>query len=133
MVQQLDNRLVSEKVQQERLLNNLQEWAEAKAIRNVTSPDTMTALRLWWTHRYKRPTTSPEWGDSFFDDLLVEFLEDLYHKDEELSAKARLKHLGSEMGPTGDPFLISGSARLHVARTQTLIFVRTPERHDVTL
>jgi hypothetical protein len=35
----------------------------------------------------------------------VEFLEDLYQKDEEFAAKSRLKHLGSEMGPTGDPLL----------------------------
>jgi len=36
---------------------------------------------------------------------MVEFLEDLYNQDEESASKARLKYLGSEMGPTGDPLL----------------------------
>jgi len=62
-------------------------------------------LRQWWTHRYNRPTTSREWGDSYLDDLMVEFLEDLYNTDDESAAKARLKYMGTEVGPTGDPLL----------------------------
>lgn len=43
--------------------------------------------------------------NSHLDDLIVEFLEDVYENDEEAARKARLKHLGYEVERTGDPLI----------------------------
>jgi len=65
----------------------------------------MTVLRRWWTKKYRLPITSEHWKNAFKDELLAEFLEDLIDDDEEYARELRLKHLGYEVAPSGDPII----------------------------
>ena len=64
----------------------------------------MTLLRRWWTKKYRLPITSEHWKESFFEDLYVEFFEDLLFEDEDFARVQRLKYLGVEV-ITGDDLL----------------------------
>lgn len=62
-------------------------------------------MRRWWTSKYKLPVTSREWEVSIFEDLYVEFLEDLIVSDKDFSASLYEKHLAEGKISTGDPLL----------------------------
>ena len=77
---------------------------EKIAITNVTKPEPMTFLRLWWTKKYRLPVTSNEWLNSYPEDIAVELLEERYLNDEKSAKEARLKYLGVEIA-TDDPLI----------------------------
>lgn len=62
-----------------------------------------TSLRRWWTEKYRLPITSDAWLDSSFSDLIVEFFEDAFDKDD-VSRHTHVDEHGRAYLQIGDPY-----------------------------
>lgn len=93
----------------------------------MTDPDIVTVLRRWWTKKYKLPVSSQEWQNSYFEDLFVEFYEDLMEKDKEFSKELRAKYTGMEMSPSGDSVTDMWERQIAHGETPDLSYGDTPE------
>ena len=86
----------------------------------------MVVLRRWFSKKFRLPITSKEWLDSYVDDLLTQMMEDVYEQDDELLREGRIKHLGTEIGPTGDPLIDMWEKQISEGRVPDLNY-KEPE------
>jgi hypothetical protein len=98
----------------------------------MTDPDIITVLRRWWTKKYRLPVSSLEWENSYFEDLFVEFYEDLMENDKELARELRVKYTGMEVGPSGDSMADMWERQIARGEVPDLSLGDTPEEIEYT-
>lgn len=60
-------------------------------------------LRRWWTKKYRLPPTSDEFGRYTYEELLLEYFEDLYENDKDVFEAFKTPGEIDESVETGDP------------------------------
>jgi hypothetical protein len=72
------------------------------ARKNIEEPEWQELLRRWWTKKYQLPRTSSYFQDATVEELIVEYLEDLFEEDK-VAMYTHRDGKGRTYLKTGDP------------------------------